>query len=91
MFIIKPQNGICFHNKGRIILFETTKEAQSFMNMFVQYSTNRLAQEGNAEEIMRVPIFAVSECRIIPVDFDIQKVECGVVFARELFENKEYR
>lgn len=89
MFTIKHKSGIYFYNKGRIILFESEQEASNFMNIFIQYSTNRLAQEGRVEEVMRVPIFAMSECRIVPVDFDIEKVECGVVFARELFEEME--
>lgn len=91
MLVIKHISGTYFHNKGRIILFESEKEASNFMNIFIQYATNRLSQEGNAEEIMRVPIFAMSECAITSVDFDIQKVERGVVFARELFENKGYK
>lgn len=90
MLVIKHSSGVYFHNKGRIVLFESEQEASNFMNMFIQYSTNRLAQEGRVEEVMRVPIFAMSECGIMPVDFDIQKVDCGVVFARELFENMEY-
>lgn len=91
MLVIRHRSGAYFHNKGRIILFESEQEASNFMNMFIQYSTNRLAQERRVEEVMKVPIFVMSECEIIPVDFDIKKVECGTVTARELFENMEYR
>ena len=87
MFIIKHRSGVYFYNKGRIILFESEQEASNFMNMFIQYSTNKLAHERRVEEAMQVPIFAMSECAIMQVDFDIKNVECGVVFCRELFEN----
>lgn len=90
MFVIIHQSGLYFHNKGRIILFESQQEASNFMNMFIQYSTNRLAQEGDLGEAMHVPIVVMHECKITPVDFDINTVECGTVLARELFENKEY-
>jgi hypothetical protein len=88
MFIIKHRSGTYFYNKGRIILFESEQEASNFMNIFIQYSTNRLARERRVEEAMQVPIFAMSECAIAPVDFNIKEVECGVVFCRELFENE---
>lgn len=90
MFVIMHQSGLYFHNKGRIILFESQQEANNFMQMFMNYSMNRLGQEGRVEETMRVPIVVMHECKILPVDFDIDKVECGTVLARELFENKEY-
>lgn len=86
MFIIMHQSGLYFHNKGRIILFESQQEAQNFMNEFIKYSMSRLMQEGRVSEVMQVPILVSSECRISPVDFDIDKIKCGTVFARELFE-----
>lgn len=89
MFAIIHKNGLYFHNKGRIILFESEQEASNFINMFINYSANRLAQENRMEEVMRTPFIAM-ECNIIPVTFDIDKVECGIVWAKELFEGKEY-
>lgn len=87
MFIIQHQSDIYFHNKGKIILFDSQEEAQSFMSMFIQYSTNRVAQEGGGMHmIMQIPIVVMHECKIIPVDSDFS-VECGTVLARELFEN----
>lgn len=86
MLVIIHQSGLYFHNKGRIILFESQQEAQYFLELFSQYSMQMLAQEGNPMKIMRVPIILQNECRIIPVDFDIEKVECGTVLASELLE-----
>lgn len=86
MLVIIHQSGLYFHNKGRIILFESQQEAQYFLELFSQYSMQMLAQEGNPIKIMQVPIVLQNECRIIPVDFDIEKVECGTVLASELLE-----
>ena len=87
MFTIIHSSGLYFHNKGRIILFESEQEAQNFINMFIQYSMNQMNQEGRIDEIMRVPIVAMHECQIIPVNFNIEEVKCGIVLAKELFEN----
>lgn len=86
MFVTTHQSGLYFHNKGRIILFESQQEAQYFLELFSQYSMQRLAQDGNPMKIMQVPIILQNECRIIPVDFDIEKVKCGTVLASELLE-----
>lgn len=90
MFVIIHNSGLYFHNKGRIILYESQQEAQNFMEMLVNYSTNMLAQSGRIGEMMQVPIVIMHECRVLPVDFDINTVKCGTVLCRELFENKEY-
>ena len=86
MLVIMHQSGLYFHNKGRIILFTSQEEAQYFLELFQQYSMQRLAQEGNPMTIMQVPMVLSSECKIIPVNFDIEKVECGTVMASELLE-----
>lgn len=86
MFYIIHSSGLYFHNKGRIILFESQQEAQYFLELFSQYSMQRLAQEGNPMKIMQVPIVLQNECNIIPVNFDIEKVECGTILASELLE-----
>ena len=90
MFVIMHNSGLYFHNKGRIILYESQQEAQNFMEMFINYSTNMLAQEGRMSEVIQVPLVVMHECRIIPVDFDVDTVECGTVLCRELFKDKEY-
>lgn len=86
MFVIIHKSGLYFHNKCRIILFESQQEAQYFLELFSQYSMQMLAQNGNPMRVMQVPIILQNECRITPVDFDIEKVECGTVFASELLE-----
>ena len=90
MFTIMHRSGLYFHNKGRIILYESQQEAQKFMEMFTNYSMSELGRQGRMTEIMQVPIVVMRECEIVPVDFDIDTIECGTVLCRELFENKEY-
>lgn len=85
LFCIIRNNGVYYHNKGRIILFELEQEAQNFINLFIQYSTERLMHK-NPIEGMKASMVIVNESQIIPVNFDINKVECGVVYARELME-----
>lgn len=89
MFIIMHKSGLYFHNKGRIILYESEQEARNFLQMFIQYSTNRFAQEGNMDAIMQVPIVVMHECEIKSVDFDIDNIKCGTVLMKELFDNME--
>lgn len=87
LFCIIRTNGAYYHNKGRIILFESEQEAQNFINMFIQYSTERLLNEnGNPLDSMKAPMMIMNKSQIIPVDFDIDTVECGVVYARELID-----
>lgn len=87
LFCIVRTNGAYYHNKGRIVLFESEHEAQNFINMFIQYSTERLLNESdNPLDGMKAPMKIMNESQIIPVDFDIETVKCGVVYARELME-----
>lgn len=88
MFVIQHASKLYFHNKGRIILFESPQEAQEFLNMFIQYSTNMFAQNGDMGAVMQVPMVVMSECEIKPVEFDIENVECGVVWMKELFDGR---
>ena len=87
-FVIRTINGLYFHNKGKIILFSSEDEAVKFLNMFVNYSINRLAGELRMDELMGASISINSECKIIPVNFDVENVECGTIYSEELFENK---
>lgn len=80
------QSNLYFHNKGRIILFESQEEAQYFLELFSQYSMQMLAQDGQIMAAMQVPMVLQSECSVMPVNFDIENVECGTVFASELLE-----
>lgn len=87
MFCIIRTNGSYYHNKGRIILFGSQKEADDFIKIFVSYSTERLMREGYPMEGMKAPMIIMSESQIMPVAFDINNVECGVVYASDLMNN----
>ena len=52
--------------------------------MYIQYATERLLKEGNHGAVMTVPMTIMGDSNIIPVSFNIDTVECGVVFASEL-------
>lgn len=86
MFVIKYSNRAYFHNKGRIILYESQQEAKDFLNMFIQYSINRLMNENRIDEAVQAPIIIASNCQIAFVDFNINNVECGVVYSRDLLK-----
>ena len=86
MFIVQHNSGLYFHNKGRIILFESQEEAQYFMELFEKYSMHQLAQNGDPMAIMQVPMVLRSECVIKLLDFDLNEIECGTVMASELLE-----
>lgn len=88
MLTIIHQSGLYFHDKGRIILFESQEEAQNFISIFVQYSIGQLMKDGRIHEVMEAQIIP-TQCKISKVDFDINKVQCGTVLARELFEEME--
>ena len=85
LFVIKHSNGAYFHNKGRIILYESPEQATRFLKEFIEYAMNRLAQEGaDHMEIMTVPMTVQMNSQIMNVDFDIDEVECGTVYAIDL-------
>lgn len=88
MFIIQHASKLYFHNKGRIILYETRQEAESFLDMFIQYSTSRLAQMGKLSAAMQTGIIIMNECEIKPAGFDIENVKCGVAWMKELFDKR---
>ena len=89
MYTIIYDGNSYFHDEGKIILFKSQQEANDFINIFIQYSINRFAQEGQDDEIMMVPMQVMTRCRIAPVDFEIEKVKCGTIFASELYEKWE--
>lgn len=84
MFTIMRPNREYFHSQGKIIIFETPEEANEFVNAFVHYSVQRLQAEGRTAEAMTAPMIIMQESNLVPVDFDIDTVECGVVFCRDL-------
>lgn len=89
MYTIMYDGSSYFHDEGKIILFESPQEANNFINIFTQYSINRFAQEGLQEEIMMASMKIMTRCRIAPVDFDVEKVECGTISAKEFLEKRK--
>jgi hypothetical protein len=84
MYVIKQIDGTYFHKDGKIILFESQNQINEFLNYFIQYSVSRLAHEGRKNEAMTAPMTIMSGSIAMPVDFDINTVECGVVWAGDL-------
>lgn len=85
LFVIKHSNGTYFHNKGRIILYESPEQATRFLKEFIEYTMNRLVQEGaDHMEIMTAPMIIQTHSRIMEIDFDVDTVECGTVYAIDL-------
>lgn len=85
LFVIKHSNGTYFHNKGRIILYESPEQATRFLEEFINYAMNRLVREGaNQMEIMTVPMTVQMNSHIMNIDFNIDEVECGTVYATNL-------
>ena len=85
MYVVMHSNNCYYHNKGRIILFETQDEIQYFLELFIQYSTQRVMQEGNPIGAMQASMTIQSNYRIVP-NFDTTKVTCNTITMRELFE-----
>lgn len=88
LYVIKRTNGAYYHNKGRIILFESVQEAENFINLFIQYSLNRLAAEGDPFEVVGASMKIMQESVVSEIDFDMNGIKCGTVYARELMEEK---
>ena len=84
MFVIMRPNGDYIHRDGKIILFESREETNAFLTQLTEYSIMRLQQEGRMEEAMFAPMTIANEARVFPVDFDVNAVECGVIYAREM-------
>ena len=53
------------------------------MNYFLQYAIQRLQNEGRGMEAMSAPM-VLSQFQLMPVNFDIETIECGVVFCKDL-------
>ena len=83
MFVIKTRDGCYFHNKGRIILYESQNQAQKYIEEFIQYAMARVAQ-GDPMASMSAPITIMQNSVIMPVDFDIDNVECGTVYVTDI-------
>ena len=84
MYVIKQKDGTYFHKDGKIILFENQNQINEFLNYFIQYSVNRLVREGRQNEAMTAPMKIMSGSIVMPVDFDINTVECGVIWVGDM-------
>ena len=73
-----------FHKDGKIILFESPQEANEFIKYLVHYSVQRLEREGRLGEALTAPMIITQQSQLTPVDFDIDTVECGVVYCKDL-------
>ena len=84
LYVIKHSNGSYFHNKGKIILYESQEQTQIYLQEFIQYAIQRIAQEKGGHATMTVPITIMSNSHIVQVDFDVNNVECGTVYMADL-------
>lgn len=84
MYVIKQKDGTYFHKDGKIILFENENQINEFLNYFTKYSVDRLIREGRQNEAMSAPMKIMMGSIVMPVDFDIDTVPCGVVWAGDL-------
>ena len=84
LYVIKCSDGSYFHNKGRIILYESQDQAQVYLQEFIRYAIQRVAQEQGRLASMTVPTTVISETYITPIDFDVDSVECGTVYLADL-------
>ena len=86
MFVIKHPSGQYFHKDRQIILYESPEQAQIYLEAFAQYGLNRTAQE--MEHPMEIMEFQqeLSQCQIMPIDFDIeqQKDKVKTIWMHEL-------
>lgn len=87
MYVIKQRDGTYFHKDGKIILFESENEINAFLNYFINYSVDRLSREGRKHEALSAPMRIMSESIAMPVDFNIDTVPCGVIWARDMRRN----
>lgn len=84
MYVIKQRDGTYFHKDGKIILFESENEINAFLKYFIQYSVDRLSREGRKREALSAPMRIMSDSIAMPVDFNIDTVPCGVIWARDM-------
>lgn len=84
IFTLQQRDGTYFHKDGKIIIFENENEINEFLNCFVQYSVDRLSREDRMREAMTAPMRIMTDSVAKPVDFDINTVPCGIIYARDM-------
>lgn len=86
MFIIKDSvSGIYFARHNKIITFEDPNLAVEFANAFIQYSIQRMMQEGNPFGVPQVAQLGQT-LQIIEPDFKLENVE--TISFHDLCDNK---
>lgn len=80
--IMDTTSGYYFHKEGKIILFNTVEEAIMFIQMFNQYSTERLLSEQGPEGIFELHS-VMTLLTIIEEDFE-EIPPCGVISFEEI-------
>lgn len=89
MFIIQRiTNGLYFSNKGRIILFNTSQEAEVFLQAFYQYALNRIGQE--TQDPLEFLNFqkTMNEIYILELDFE-GTPPCGIINYLDLLNERD--
>ena len=73
--------------KGKIILFNSMEEMETYINMFTQYSIQRILQEtGNPTALMQVHQ-RLNSIQPIELDESLEKPPCGFINFREVFQH----
>lgn len=73
MFVIKHPSGQYFHKDRQIILYESPEQAQIYLEAFAQYGIQRtMEEEQNPFAVMDFQS-ELSQCKIMPIDFDLEK------------------
>lgn len=84
LYVIKHRDGTYFHKDGKIILYDSPEQATVYLQAFIPYAQNRLLQEGKHMEAMTSPMSIQNNIEFMEVDFDIDKIECGVIYMKDL-------
>ena len=84
LYVIKDSNGYYFHNKGKIILYESQNQANRYLKEFIQYAIQRVTKEQGTHATISVPIIIMNNSYIMPIDFEIDEVECGTIYATDI-------
>ena len=80
MLVIKNRDNTYWHNKGRIITFDSIDEANLFIQLFQDYATKRLLIEHRVFEVMKVGEL-ISTIQIVN-----ENITSKTVTAKELLE-----
>lgn len=77
-----------FHYEGKIILFNTSEEANFYMDLFTKYSIQRLLQESQNPAALIEVHQRLSTVQLFEWDFEQPSPPCGFVNFNEIFTRK---